>query len=91
MRIWIVHGSTGEYSDRGEWVVDAHRTEEAAQARVKALEAKLHASGIERMTRWDDDWLAAKQAFQSDPDGDPNFDIDYTGTSWYLSPCELRD
>jgi uncharacterized protein YllA (UPF0747 family) len=89
MEIWIVYGSTGEYSDRSEWPVDAHRTEAAAQARVKALTEALQASGIERMTRWEDEWHTAVDAFKAAHD--PRFSIDYTGTSWYVDSCQLRD
>jgi hypothetical protein len=89
MKIWIVFGTTGEYSDRGEWPVDAYRTEEGAQARVKQLTEALQESGIERMDRWTDPWEKALDAFRAAHD--PQFSIDYTGTSWHIVACELRE
>jgi len=87
MKIWIVHGSTGEYSDRMEWIVEAHVTEEAAHARVKRLTELLQ--GMGSYDTWDRR-KAMEKAMREHPEGDPRCDIDYTGTSWYLSECELR-
>ena len=36
--IWVVSASQGEYSDRTEWVVEAHTTEEAGKAAVDKLD-----------------------------------------------------
>lgn len=86
MKIWIVHGTTGEYSDRTEWVVDAWPTEAEAQAKVTELVRLLHESGIERMRYGPE----REQAIAAMRVHDPDFGIDYTGTSWYVSTCELH-
>ena len=87
MKIWIVRGTTGEYSERGELTVMAFDTEEAAKAKVLGLQTALQASGIERLTWWDDDWVEAKDRFRAEHD--PGFDIDRTGTSWFIEDCDL--
>lgn len=84
--IYVVTGSTGEYSDRSEWLVYAFHTEEAAQAYVDLL-------GVERQKLpqrswdWNDDQKIelAMRAF------DPRFSEDYTGTSWFVQAVELKD
>lgn len=87
--IWIVHGSTGEYSDRGEWVVCAYRSEGEAKAYVEFLGKKRQEVGP---GRYEDGWdydleeqvEAAMRAF------DPNFSEDYTGTRWFVRETIIR-
>lgn len=79
-------GSTGEYSDRSEWVVEAHRTKEAAEARVVALEDKVR--GTEDLDYHERD--KAVEVVRTAPDGDPNCSIDYTGTRYWCTECPLR-
>lgn len=78
-RIWIVMGSTGEYSDRNEWPVAAFASEEDAQARVIALDVRMQQMPPEwRDDRWDyqDEIRVHMQALSR------NFNMDYTGTSY---------
>lgn len=92
MKIWIIHGTTGEYSDRGEWVVEAHDSKDAAMARIVALDALLLAHGYKHGEPVRGDWKerdAAKKAFR-ELSGDSHFDADYTGTSYFLSECDLK-
>jgi hypothetical protein len=90
MKIWIVFGRTGEYSDRDDWPVDAWPSQEAAEARVEQLTRKYQEVGFDRLERWDGAWEKAVEAFRADPDGDPGFRHDYTGTDWTLGECTLR-
>lgn len=90
MKIYIVNGTTGEYSDRSEWAVEAWTTKEAAEARVRDLGDKLQASGVATLG-YGDQKRAAEEKFRTDPDGDPGFSCDYTGTSWFVTECELRN
>lgn len=94
MKIWIVQGTSGEYSDRGEWIVDAWPTEDAAKARVAALDALLLEHGYKHGGGSSDgDYLtqrARMDAFKVLA-GDPCFSADYTGTSYWLTECELHD
>lgn len=77
----VVIGSTGEYSDRSEWLVRAFRDE--AAAREWAEKAATRAKEIEavRGSRYD-----------VDPDSnefDPHMTMDYTGTSYYVQDVPL--
>lgn len=79
--LWIVTGSTGEYSDRCEWTLCAYRTAEEANRHVELAQAE--ADRIER-TR--------ENRYNS---GEPNkydsrMQMDYTGTSYHCEMVELR-
>lgn len=88
--IWIVFGSTGEYSDRTEWMVDAWRSEDAAKARVTELEAMLLESGLQDADdRYCDEYEAAIDALRAKM-GDPELSIYYTGTRYYFGQCQLH-
>jgi hypothetical protein len=76
MKIWIVFGTTGEYSDRNEWVVDAWNSKKAAEKRVKELTIKLQKSGIAIMPRGN----IKEKAIEQFKIEDPHFAFDYTGT-----------
>lgn len=85
-KIWMVGGTTGEYSDRMEWVVDAWRSEKEAQDRVVYLQQKMQELGIEKIpygTKRDE---AMKQMHKEDP----AFYYDYTGTEYYVCELELK-
>ena len=87
-KIFVVFGTTGEYSDRTEWLVDARHTNEAAKARVFFLEDKMRALGAvgsEYFKMRGDAALEAMKEF------DPHFSMDYTGTSYYYSSVELKE
>ncbi len=88
MKIYIVQAQTGEYSDHREWIVQAFRTEEAAKNRVIQLEALMKLYGVDKYVDWETE-RAGTQSVREDENGDPNFDIDYTGTSYYYVSCEL--
>jgi hypothetical protein len=87
--VWIVFGSTGEYSDRREWMVEAHSTEEGAKKRIARLDLLMQEIGPQV------DWYdyqrqeAAVRAMKEHPEGDPDFRQDYTGTSYYMGMCPL--
>lgn len=79
--LWIVTGSTGEYSDRCEWTVCAYRTEYEARWHVNA--AQVEADRIEhtRNGRYNG----------GEPNKfDPQMQMDYTGTSYHCQMVELR-
>lgn len=85
-KIWIVMGSTGEYSDRTEWTVDAWRSEKEAQDRVTFLEEKMQELGLTVAT-YSDDQEAAIKVMRAH---EPQFDLDYTGTRYFLCDTELK-
>ena len=82
MVIYVVRGTTGEYSDRCEWPVKAFISEDAAKLLV--TNATIEASRIQ----------ASRPSDYQVPEGesnryDPNMDMDYTGTTYYYETVEL--
>ena len=91
-KIWMVGGTTGEYSDRTEWVVDAWRSEAAAQARVVELKRFMQEIGCGRDR---DDYLRGGWQEREKRDEemrkhDPGFQQDYTGVEYYICELELK-
>jgi hypothetical protein len=77
--VFVVVGSTGEYSDHMEWNIAAYITkEEAEQHRDLANE---FAKGKEKL-----DWR--EQEKLKNP-YDPDMKIDYTGTRYYVNEVKL--
>jgi hypothetical protein len=90
--VYIVMGSTGEYSDRSEWPVVAYLNEEHAKEHVEkatayAKEFEVFAQRDEfRHNTWDKRRELTVSPF------DPRFSMDYTGTSyWYDEVPLLRE
>lgn len=77
--IFVVIGSTGEYSDRSEWCVAAVETEDAAKRYVAALDVQYQSIPQHmRDDRWDhEDEIKAIMTL------DPEFSMDYTGTRYH--------
>jgi hypothetical protein len=83
-KIYIVMGTTGEYSDRSEWPVAAYFDVLKAQEHVE--NATKVAQGIE-VTRTSPYWTHPDQSNQYDP----NMQMDYTGTQYFLMDVEIKD
>jgi N-acetyl-beta-hexosaminidase len=92
--IYVVEGSTGEYSDHCEWPFAAYSREEDAQAaaawlnekvREFALKAEESVTPEEHRIRYPKRKKAAEQMRQYDP----GFKTDYTGTDYTYWPIEL--
>ncbi len=81
MKIYVVIGYTGEYSDRTEWLVKAFNSEDAAKEHV--LSATKRAKEIEA-TR-EDRYRSPKAANEFDP----LMQMDYTGTYYNYESVEL--
>ncbi len=81
MKIYIVEGTTGEHSDRTDWVVCAYKSKKRAEDHVR--KAMLRAKEIEQ----------TRENRYSVPVGINEFDkhmrMDYTGTEYYTVTCEL--
>lgn len=78
--VYIVMGRCGEYSDHREWPVRAFLNEhEAADLVVKAT-ACARELGSSHYSTWADE---RRNAF------DPNMQIDYTGTDYYVMDVPL--
>lgn len=90
--IYVVEGSTGEWSDRTNWIVCAYESEDKAKEHVeKASEAarvlfieyeKRH--DINQPSQWDSTWEPVSE-------WDPHIQMDYTGTFYTYTPCKLNE
>lgn len=86
-KIFVIMGSTGEYSDRREWSVRAVSSKEAAisfvdQAEKIANEQEAIKYPPSGDTNWEHQPVSAL---------DPNFKMDYTGTSYFYYEVDLFD
>ena len=73
MKIYVVMGTCGEYSDRSEWAVIAYYDEQKAQEHV--LKASRRAKELQ--IAYDERWVEGQNEF------DPNIRLDYTGTEYF--------
>jgi hypothetical protein len=80
-KIYVVMGSTGEYSDRSEWPVVAFRDEEEAQKSVENATRRANECGANRASQY--------QIEKGVNEFDPDMRMDYTGTSYYYMTVEL--
>jgi hypothetical protein len=83
--IWYVEGSTGEYSDRHDWVVAVVETEEAAKAYVAALDAQYQSIP----SHWHEERWEYEERMSAIMTLDPHFSSDYTGTRYYYGETRL--
>ncbi len=88
-RIWIVEGSTGEYSDHCYWQVCAFSDENKAKEFVGELNNFCIEHGCDA-NRGDYGDLSYTERENFCP-LDPGFRCDYTGTNYYCFSLELRD
>lgn len=89
--VWIVEGSTGEYSDRREWPVCAFTTEEKAKELVEELSGLARVAEQAGLNRDDDLWRDETPEFKKLQQKDPRASIDYTGTHYTAYPVEVRE
>jgi hypothetical protein len=91
--IYVVMGNSGEYSDFQEWIVDAWHTEDKAKARVAELEHLIRVHRVAYDDFRDVEWNERQnrtEAMRNDPNGDPGFDVDYTGTNYHYCIATLK-
>lgn len=90
LKVHIVIGSTGEYSDHKEWLVAAYLDEERAKKHV--LEASAYAREV--FAKYGEgnylDWfdLSPEERTKSNP-LDPGMDMDYTGINYHYETTNL--
>jgi ribosomal protein L6P/L9E len=85
MTIYIVEGSTGEYSDHQEWPVIAYKNEEDAKAHVEQASAFAREIMAGSKSHMYNDIRDAKNPY------DVNMRIDYTGVNYRYYSIELVD
>jgi hypothetical protein len=79
--VYVVMGTTGEYSDRNEWAVMAYLDEAAAQEHVVNADRRAKELFATRPDRYS----IEKGANEFDPD----MSMDYTGTSYFIYTVPL--
>lgn len=96
MKVYIVEGQTGEYSDRRVWPVCGYLSEAAARAKVGRLEQNLR----EAVVKWGEDAVRYASIWNKDEPqskeiiefiGDPNYMGDYTGTRYRMYVVDIVD
>lgn len=88
-KIYIVMGTTGEYSDRTEWPVKAFFNKQKAERLVRLASERAR----EIFSSLHSDWYNVRKALSQGDiknEYDSNFQIDYTGTLYFLSETELE-
>lgn len=88
MKIYVVQGSTGEYSDNREWLVKAFVNEKRAADLVQ--KASERAREVFAM-RDDNDWYTYPRPERFNNEHDPNMQVDYTGTNYGILEVELDE
>jgi hypothetical protein len=93
VKIFTVHGTTGEYSDRSEWVVCAYTKEEDAKQHIELASeyARLWKEKSKSADYLKIAYSVEGQEMQEKANPmDPKFSMDYTGTSYWLEEVELN-
>lgn len=88
MTIFVVMGTTGEYSDRNEWPVVAYTDEQQAKIHIDAASEYARTLKIER-DKSDDQWTFVLRPAPLDPTIEMNVYSD--GTTYYYMTIELFD
>ena len=84
--LYIVRGSTGEWSDRSDWMVRAYFTYDEAKSEVERLTTKLdELIGGRDVVSYE----ARKEVTELMREFDEDFSMDYTGTSWWIREVPL--
>ena len=92
MKIYIVYGETGECEDRRDWIAKAFKTKRKANSYWNKLDYWLKENKI--------NWrglYARNKYFDSEFKNslinpfDPNFEFDYTGTSYYIVEVKVDE
>lgn len=82
MKIFVLFGHTGEYSDRQEWLVKAFVSQTLAEEVRDRCNAYAKAAP--------DDWDEREKYEANNPD-DPSMTMQYTGTEYRIEETELDE
>ena len=83
-KIFVVMGTTGEYSDRSEWPVRAFFTQQQARDWADAAKARMHELADGRQLEYSQRERLAKLNQY-----DPGHMWDYTDTDWFVYEVPL--
>lgn len=90
--IYVVQGTTGEYSGRSEWSVCAYTDLEMARAHVTLADDWARADHVRRQPSKRDKYGMYFDHGDGPPNPyDPSYRADYTGTYYYLAEVDVRD
>jgi len=84
IQIYIVMGSTGEYSNRTEWAVGAYQDKAMAEQHADLAKIEAHAIEKARGNRHDSICKGANVY-------DPKMEMYSTGTDYYVVDVDLLD
>lgn len=93
-KVYVLYGTTGEYSDKSTWPIGAYMCKDKAVKRMNFLNGVL----IKHEVYWNSsnnlyreliDFDAVIAKMKSYPNGDPNLHIDYTGTKYEIEEIQL--
>ena len=87
MKIYVVEGQTGEYSDHRDWPVRAFLSEKKAQKLVLDAQARaneIYVNNSNSSPSWND-----LEKPENKNQYDPDMDMDYVGTHYLYYPIEL--
>lgn len=87
-KIWVVMGTTGEYSDRNEWPVVAFTDKARAEARIVACTQEANKRFSEEVEPEEENHWGSYNT-KNNP-LDPNMKMDYTGTSYFHYEVEIE-
>jgi hypothetical protein len=92
MKVYVVCGSTGEYSDHTEWAVCAYEKQEMAELLVTRLTQAVGAAAVSlRRAGVGGLEYEARRVLEAQLQlYDPECVIDYTGVRWWVQEVELR-
>lgn len=85
--IYLVEGSTGEYSDRRDWIARAFHSQAEAEAEVARLHTLMEQIGVNGGEYMD--WDEREKRAEVMRKHDRGFDLDYTGTRYHVVETEL--
>lgn len=86
--VYVVIGTTGEYSDHQEWPVKAFMTEGAAKRWVELASARARELGVYNSNS-KIDYDIRHKIHEKANKYDPDMQVDYTGVNYYYWKVKL--
>jgi len=97
-KIYILQGSTGEYSDRTDWIVQAYKDKVMADEECKQAnqEANDYKEALDKLDNTKNDYYDKIETYEKELSKkylsvDPTAKFDYTGTSYWVVKCDLYE
>jgi hypothetical protein len=81
VKVYVVMGATGEYSDHRTWTVCAYQDKKRAEEHADLAKIEAH-----KIQKQDDYWACGGKNIY-----DPKMQMQYTGTDYYTIDVDLLD